>query len=202
MTHREIPRGRRCRPHHQSDDRGRPGPWRHRAGHRQRAAGGDHLRARPATSSPARSPITCRRRRTKFRGSRLHHMETYSDASITKAKGVGEGGAIGAPAAIAQRHQRCAVAVQRLDRRNPGDAAENPRGVARQGDWRSAHDRQGRHHPQHQRRATTPSGRAAAHACRRDPRELRPDRNPYRLRAWRLRRLHGHRRRRSGRAHA
>jgi carbon-monoxide dehydrogenase large subunit len=30
----------------------------------------------------------------------LHHMETYSDASITKAKGVGEGGAIGAPAAV------------------------------------------------------------------------------------------------------
>jgi carbon-monoxide dehydrogenase large subunit len=30
----------------------------------------------------------------------LHHMETCSDASITKAKGVGEGGAIGAPAAV------------------------------------------------------------------------------------------------------
>ena len=30
----------------------------------------------------------------------MHHMETYSDASITKAKGVGEGGAIGAPAAV------------------------------------------------------------------------------------------------------
>ena len=30
----------------------------------------------------------------------LHHMETYSAASITKAKGVGEGGAIGAPAAV------------------------------------------------------------------------------------------------------
>ncbi|MEA2982256.1 MAG: aerobic carbon-monoxide dehydrogenase large subunit [Alphaproteobacteria bacterium] len=30
----------------------------------------------------------------------LHHMETTSAASITKAKGVGEGGAIGAPAAV------------------------------------------------------------------------------------------------------
>jgi aerobic carbon-monoxide dehydrogenase large subunit len=30
----------------------------------------------------------------------LHHMETWSEASITKAKGVGEGGAIGAPAAV------------------------------------------------------------------------------------------------------
>jgi carbon-monoxide dehydrogenase large subunit len=30
----------------------------------------------------------------------LHHIETWSDATITKAKGVGEGGAIGAPAAV------------------------------------------------------------------------------------------------------
>ena len=30
----------------------------------------------------------------------LHHIETYSDATITQAKGIGEGGAIGAPAAI------------------------------------------------------------------------------------------------------
>ena len=30
----------------------------------------------------------------------LHHMETPSANSITKAKGLGEGGAIGAPAAI------------------------------------------------------------------------------------------------------
>src|SRR5262249_41868151 len=30
----------------------------------------------------------------------IHHLETLTDASITKAKGLGEGGAIGAPAAI------------------------------------------------------------------------------------------------------
>jgi carbon-monoxide dehydrogenase large subunit len=30
----------------------------------------------------------------------LHHIETHSDASITKAKGLGEGGTIGAPAAV------------------------------------------------------------------------------------------------------
>ena len=30
----------------------------------------------------------------------IHHFETLSDATITKAKGVGEGGAIGAPAAV------------------------------------------------------------------------------------------------------
>ncbi len=30
----------------------------------------------------------------------LYHIETYSDATITEAKGIGEGGAIGAPAAV------------------------------------------------------------------------------------------------------
>ena len=30
----------------------------------------------------------------------LHHIETYSEATITEAKGVGEGGTIGAPAAV------------------------------------------------------------------------------------------------------
>jgi carbon-monoxide dehydrogenase large subunit len=30
----------------------------------------------------------------------LHHIETHTDASITKAKGIGEGGTIGAPAAV------------------------------------------------------------------------------------------------------
>ena len=30
----------------------------------------------------------------------IHHLETWTDASITRAKGLGEGGAIGAPAAV------------------------------------------------------------------------------------------------------
>jgi carbon-monoxide dehydrogenase large subunit len=30
----------------------------------------------------------------------IYHMETITDASITGAKGLGEGGAIGAPAAV------------------------------------------------------------------------------------------------------
>ena len=30
----------------------------------------------------------------------IHHLETVSEATITGAKGLGEGGAIGAPAAI------------------------------------------------------------------------------------------------------
>ena len=48
----------------------------------------------------ARSPTICRRPRTKFRAIELHHIETPSVNSITKAKGLGEGGAIGAPAAV------------------------------------------------------------------------------------------------------
>jgi carbon-monoxide dehydrogenase large subunit len=30
----------------------------------------------------------------------VHHLETLTEASVTKAKGLGEGGAIGAPAAV------------------------------------------------------------------------------------------------------
>jgi aerobic carbon-monoxide dehydrogenase large subunit len=30
----------------------------------------------------------------------IHHLETFSNASITGAKGLGEGGTIGAPAAV------------------------------------------------------------------------------------------------------
>ena len=30
----------------------------------------------------------------------IHHLETMSQASLTQAKGLGEGGAIGAPAAV------------------------------------------------------------------------------------------------------
>jgi carbon-monoxide dehydrogenase large subunit len=30
----------------------------------------------------------------------VHHLETWTEASVTKAKGLGEGGAIGAPAAV------------------------------------------------------------------------------------------------------
>jgi carbon-monoxide dehydrogenase large subunit len=30
----------------------------------------------------------------------IHHLETLTEASVTKAKGLGEGGAIGAPAAV------------------------------------------------------------------------------------------------------
>jgi carbon-monoxide dehydrogenase large subunit len=41
-------------------------------------------------------PPTCR----EIPPIEIHHLETSSDASVTRAKGVGEGGAIGAPAAV------------------------------------------------------------------------------------------------------
>ena len=64
----------------------------------------------------------------------IHHRETLTPASVTKAKGLGEGGAIGAPAADRQRRQRRAGAVRRLDRRISGDAAAHPRRAARRGE--------------------------------------------------------------------
>ena len=60
----------------------------------------------------------------------LHHMETPSTQSITKAKGLGEGGTIGAPAAVINAINDALDAVRRRDRRDAGDAAAHPRGVA------------------------------------------------------------------------
>ena len=49
VTIAQMDRGRRFRHHHQSDDRRRPGAWRHRAGRRPGAAGARGLRqGRPA----------------------------------------------------------------------------------------------------------------------------------------------------------
>ena len=61
----------------------------------------------------------------------LHHIETPSVNSITKAKGLGEGGVHRRAGRGGQRDQRCALAVRRGDRRDAGDAAAHPRGVAR-----------------------------------------------------------------------
>ena len=57
-------------------------------------------------------------------------------------------------------------------------------------------DRQNRHHAHHQRPRARDQRRAAQDAGRRHPRRLRPDRHAYRLRARRLRHLHGDPRRR------
>src|SRR5271168_2536984 len=58
------------------------------------------------------------------------------------------------------------------------------------------HDRKVRHHAQHQRPRLSDPGRAAPHAGGCHSRRLRPDRDPYRLRARHLRCLHHHPRRR------
>ena len=69
-------------------------------GHRQRAARGDRLRRHGGNIQTATladyMPPTAREVPTI----ELHHMETPTEASITGAKGLGEGGAIGAPAAV------------------------------------------------------------------------------------------------------
>ena len=48
------------------------------------------------TGSPDYLPPTC----AEIPPIEIVHLETTSDASVTKAKGLGEGGAIGAPAAV------------------------------------------------------------------------------------------------------
>jgi len=73
--------------------------WRHRARNRQRALGRSHLRhARQYPDGDARRllPPTAR----EIPAIELHHIETPAASSLTGAKGLGEGGTIGAPAAI------------------------------------------------------------------------------------------------------
>ena len=127
---REIPGGGRRRPDHQSDDRRRPGAWRHRARHRQRAAGRNHLR---------------RERRHPHRQSRRLHAADRARNSADRAaphgdaehdldhqgQGPGRRRLHRRAGGGDQRHQRRAVAVRRRDRRDAGDAAAHPRGVAR-----------------------------------------------------------------------
>ncbi len=60
----------------------------------------------------------------------LLHLETLSEATITRSKGLGEGGAIGAPAAILNAINDALMPVRRHDQRDAGYAAAHPRGVA------------------------------------------------------------------------
>ncbi len=97
---REVPRRRGRRPHHQSDDRRRPGAWRRRAGHRQRAARRDHLRRDRQHPDRHSRRLHAADLPAKFRRSSCITSRRRAGNSITKAKGLGEGGAIGAPAAV------------------------------------------------------------------------------------------------------
>ena len=81
-------------------------------------------------------------RRARSRAIEIRHLETdRCDASITGAKGLGEGGAIGAPAAVLNAISDALqpFGVERL--RDAGDAAAHPRGDPRRGRPRaSGHD--------------------------------------------------------------
>ena len=61
----------------------------------------------------------------------IHHLETWTQASHHQGQGAGRGRRDRRAGRDRQRHQRCAVAVRRVDRRVPGDAAAHPRGAAR-----------------------------------------------------------------------
>ena len=108
------------------------------------------------------------------------------------------------PAQRPRRHRR--LQAVRPPRHVPDRGAGEPRrsrhwcapssGTSCRSD--DAHDRQNRHHAQHQRPRARDPRRAAQDPGRCHPRGLRADRHAYRLRAWRLRRLHGDRRRRGG----
>ena len=127
----------------------------------------------------------------------LHHIETPSTTSITKAKGLGEGGTIGAPAAVinAINDALSPFGVQ-IDEM-PATPQRIRAALARKG-GKGRMTEKNRHHADHQRPRPRHQGRAAPHAGGRDPRGLRADRHPYRLRARHLRRLHRDRRRRAG----
>ena len=85
----------------------------------------------------------------------LHHLETLTDASITKAKGLGEGGAIGAPAAVINAINDAlspfGVAIDEMP------ATPQRIRAALRAQQERPHERQGRHHARRQRRATTRS---------------------------------------------
>jgi aerobic carbon-monoxide dehydrogenase large subunit len=63
----------------------------------------------------------------------IHHLETLTEASVTGAKGVGEGGTIGAPAGGTQRGFRRARAVWHWYLRNADHAAADLAAAARGG---------------------------------------------------------------------
>ncbi len=57
------------------------------------------------------------------------HLETLTGDTLTQAKGLGEGGAIGAPAAIVNAINDALSPLRRIARRNSGDPAAHPCGA-------------------------------------------------------------------------
>ena len=74
----------------------------------------------------------------------LHHIETPSVNSITKAKGLGEGGAIGAPAAVINAINDALSPFGVEINEMPGNAPAHPRGLAQGGEGRMSEKPQSR----------------------------------------------------------
>ena len=89
------------RHHDQSDDRRRPGAGRHRPGHRHRALRGNPLRREGQPLATTFARLHGALRAGDSRMCALAHMVTPALATEYGVKGLGEGGAIAPPAAIA-----------------------------------------------------------------------------------------------------
>ena len=193
---RALPRGRGCRPPDQPDDRRRPDPAA-----ASRRASPTRCTRRSSTTTAGNIltgsladylPPTC----AEIPPIEIHHMETYTTPS-SPGQGAGRGRRDRRAGGGDQCHFRCAGAVRRRRLRNACHA-ERIRALLRGGP-EGAHDtRKVDMRPYRQRRAPRDRGRAAHDPGRRDPRGLRADRHPSRLRARRVRRLHGPGRRRAG----
>ncbi len=85
----------------QPDDRGRPGDRRRGAGDRHRAVRGDGVRRRGAAAGHHAAPTTCCRARPRCRRCGSSTCRRPRRYTLFGQKGIGESGAIGPPAAIA-----------------------------------------------------------------------------------------------------
>ena len=125
-----LHRERGLRPDDQPQRRRGPDRRRHRAGHRRRAATSTSPTTTTATRSPPRSWTTCCRPRPRCPTIEYGHIETPSPGP-GGYKGVGEGGAIGAPPAVvnavADALAPFGVTVTRLPL-SPSDIVDAPRG--------------------------------------------------------------------------
>ena len=174
----------------------RPDLRRRRAGHRQRAVRGGGLRRggqhpdRLARRLPAADLRRDPADRDRAPGDDERRIGDQGEGPRRGRRDRRAGGGAG-------RDLRCAAPVRDRGARDARDPAAHP-GSAPGARRRDAHDSQGRPGPDGQRPALRGPGRAAPHACRRAARGLRAHRHPSRLRARRVRRLHGPGRRRAG----
>ena len=86
---------------------------------------------RPATFSPHARRLSAADRRMRSRRSSCSISKLSATPRSRAPRGVGEGGAIGAPAAVINAINDALVAIQRRDQRNPCNAAAHPCGDPR-----------------------------------------------------------------------